>query len=476
VILLLLFVAVGVVCFVLKTSVLDADLWLHLKAGDWMVHHRAFPYVDPFSRTAAGRPWLAYSWLPEVALYLSYRLFGLTGIGFYGTTLTLLVAASVLWMAWRLSQRFWLSCLLAAAACYGFLFNTMPRPVFISMILMSVTLALLLLASRDQNPRYLYWLPLIFCLWANSHVQFIYGIAVVGLFAGTLVVQRAAERLGLLPSWCMPATLPTVTVLAVFAACIVATLIGPYSFRLYQEAYLYSKSKVIYTLVTELQALDFRSFRHYVQLLLTAVAFVAVGWNKKVDPFRLLLLMFSSLVAYRAIRESWFACIPAVACIAASAWRPAQAQVEERKPLPKLAFAFVSAIFVLLLWQRGLDFDRQALQAAVSRELPVRAADFIRQSKPPGPLYNTFRWGDFLIWYLPEYPVAIDGRSDLYGEQAVELFTKTAYGVSYKTDPYLNESGVVLMQRNLPLVKFLSQDPQYEKEYEDEIAVVFRRR
>ena len=36
-----LLVTVGVIAFNLKFSVLDLDIWWHLKAGDWIVQHHA---------------------------------------------------------------------------------------------------------------------------------------------------------------------------------------------------------------------------------------------------------------------------------------------------------------------------------------------------------------------------------------------------------------------------------------------------
>ena len=469
-----LLATLGIICFAIKTSVLDLDLWLHLMSGNWIAHHRAFPYTDPFSRTGAGRPWMAYSWIPELALYFAYRLFGLTGIGLYGTFLTMSVASSVLWMTWRLSGRFLLSCILASMSCYAFLFNTMPRPVFLTMILVCITLTLILLANRSGNVRLLYWLPPIFLLWSNSHIQFIYGIAIVGLFVATTVAERAAARFGVLPSWVLSSTLPVGTLLLIFASCIVASLMGPYSFRLYQEAYLYSQSKAMYSLITELQAIDFLSLRHYVQLLLTVAAFFILGWNKTIDLFKLLLLAGVSVIAYRAVRESWFVCVVALACIADSI-REKEEQ-DSRQVVRQIACAFAVAVLGLLLIAHRMNFDQQGLTQAVGKEFPVRAADVIREQKLPGPLYNTFRWGDFLIWYLPEYPVAIDGRADLYGDEIVKQFTKTSWGVDYVKDPYLNESGVVLLQRTVPLVKFLAADPRFELLHKDDISVVFRRR
>jgi hypothetical protein len=78
------------------------------------------------------------------------------------------------------------------------------------------------------------------------------------------------------------------------------------------------------------------------------------------------------------------------------------------------------------------------------------------------------------MWYLPQYPVAVDGRNDLYGDQLDERFFRTPSGdLSYKTDSYLSEAGVILPRKTDGLVYSLTLDPNFQKVYEDEVAAVF---
>ena len=60
------------------------------------------------------------------------------------------------------------------------------------------------------------------------------------------------------------------------------------------------------------------------------------------------------------------------------------------------------------------------------------------------------------MWYMPDYPVAIDGRNDLYGDELDQLFyASQSAEAGYTTDPYLNEAGVVVLAADLPLAKIL---------------------
>jgi len=469
-----LLVTVGVIAFNLKFSVLDLDIWWHLKVGDWIIQHLAVPHNGIFSWTAADRPWVAYSWGYEVLMSRAYAWFGLLGIGLYGTLLTLGVASSIYWMLRRLSGRFWPACILAVITCSAFLFNLMPRPVFFSMMLCCLILTLLLEANRTGRVQLLYWLPPIFLLWANLHIQFIYGLFVVGLLLAVNLAQLLAERFGFAPACLLPPKLPTATLAAVFAACVIATCIGPYSFHLYQVIFQYARAKVPYRMIIELQPLNFRAGSHYVQLLLMAFAFFAVGRQSKVDAFKLALLAVASVVAFRTMRDAWFICIPAAACIADSLADDAKQEPNETW----LERAGVAAVVVLslLLFARSTDFNTRGLDRAISSFLPVNAVNYLRKHPAPGPLYNTLDWGGFLIWYMPDHPVAIDGRTDLYGDELDEQFFSTANGASsYVNDPYLNQAGVVILQKSNNLVSLLEADTRFGLVYQDALSAVFVR-
>ncbi len=465
---------VGIIAFRLKFSVLDLDIWWHLKTGDWMIAHQAVPHTGLFTWTAADRPWVAYSWGYEVLLSRAYAWFGLVGIGLYGTLLTLGVAYSIYWMVRRLSGRFWAACALAIVTCSAFLFNLMPRPVFFSMILFCVTLTLLLEANRTGRVQLLYCLPLIFLLWANLHIQFIYGLFVVGLVTAVTLAERFMSRLEWTPLWLQRSTLPAAMLVIIFAACVIATCIGPYSFHLYAVILQYAQAKTPYRMIMELQPLNFRAYSHFVQLLLMAFAFFAVGRQKKVDAFKLGLLAVASVVAFRTMRDAWFICIPAAACIADSIRGEAEQEATESW-LENVGVAAVVALS-LLLFARSTDFNTRGLDRAISSFLPVNAVNYLRRHPAPGPLYNTLDWGGFLIWYMPDYPIAIDGRTDLYGDDLEELLFDTANGApSYAENPYLNQAGVVILQKSNNLASLLQSDPRFQLVYQDALAAVFVR-
>ena len=467
--------AIGINALKLKYCVIDYDIWWHLKVGDWIIEHFAVPHTGILSRTAAARPWVAYSWGYEVLLSRSYAWFGLVGLGLFGTLLTMGVAFSIYWMSRRISGRFWVAGILAGFVCGAFLFNVMPRPVFFSMMLYCVTLALLFEAQRTGRVKLLYWLPPLLLVWTNLHIQFIYGLFAIGLLTAVNLLQASVEHCELAPSFLKPAALPAKPLLAILALCLLATLIGPNFYQPYLAVFAYTKAKFTYKIIMELQPLSFRGFSNFLELFLAAAGFYVVGWQKKIDLFKLFLLVAASVVAFRTMRDGWFLCISAAACIADF---PSPEAVRERaESWGELAIAAATLAVILLIAAPAVDFNTREIDHAISADYPVNAINVLRRQPFSGPLYNNLNWGGFLMWYLPELPVSIDGRNDLYGDELDEVFyySESAFP-SYQTDPYLNEAGLVLLDSKLPLARILSIDPRFRLVYRDEIATVYARR
>ena len=379
----------------------------------------------------------------------------------------------------RVSGRFWLACLLTGIVCLAFLFNGMPRPLNFSQILYCVTLALILRARRAGSVRLLYWLPLVFFFWSNVHIQFIYGLFAFSVLVGVYLLQQVLRSFELRSDSVWEPVLPVAALLAILAACVAATMIGPHLYHPYLVVFEYAKAKFPYSVIIELQPLTFTHYSHFLELFIGAAGFCAVGWQRKLDPFKLALLAAASVVAYRTMRDAWFICLSAAACIADFPLSKESLESKQEWTISWRELAGISSGIVLLLLMVApvVDFNSRGLDRAISNDFPVNAINYLRQNPVPGPLYNNLNWGGFLMWYLPEPPVSIDGRNDLYGDKPDELFcdTQSAFP-SYRTDPYLDQAGVAVLDSTLPLAKVLTIDPRFRLIYQDKIASVFTRR
>lgn len=451
-------------------AVFDPDLWWHLRDGEWIIAHHAVPHQAVFSQHA-NLPWAAYSWGSEVVLSRFYHWFGLMGLVILRTGIEVAITVS-LFIA---LGDFWKAISLTALGMWA-IHHCLPlQPILFSILLFTIEIGLIWSARRRGRIQPMLFLPPLFLFWANLHIQFIYGVFVLTLLVAVTTFRSllpGRSTLSLAPE----PDLPVRPLIAVWVLSMLATLVNPYSWHLYAVVLEYVRSSIPYNLIMELQALNFRSAGDFVFLLIVAGAFFALGWQRSRDLFKLALLVVCTTVAFRMARDSWFACIPALAVI--SDWKSVGLRQEVRFPLlQRLAMAAMIAVLtvgVFTLVTLDSKVNNRSLEQQVAGAFPAQACSFIRAHALPGPIYNDMGWGGFVIWSLPEYPVAIDNRTDLYGDEIWYRAYREQQGPpDWKNDPDLNAAKVMLLQLPSPLGRLLSQDHRFKLVYYDDLAVVF---
>ena len=107
--------------------------------------------------------------------------------------------------------------------------------------------------------------------------------------------------------------------------------------------------------------------------------------------------------------------------------------------------------------------------------MPVGAVEYIRQAMLPGRLFNSYNWGGYLLWELPEYPVFIDGRTDLYNDEIINQWLQVVRGESGWLEALDRwEVRLVLLEPRMPVVSLLPGQGWWLL-YADGTAVVYGR-
>jgi len=459
----------------LTSAIYDPDLWWHLRDGDAIVAQHAVPHQGVFSQYVS-HPWAAYSWGFEVIASRFYHWFGLVGLVGLRSGLEVAITFLLFAILRRGSGSFWKAWALTAAGMWAMHHCLGLQPMLTSVLMFTIEIGLIVEARRRGNIGLLFLMPVLFLVWANLHIHFIYGLFVLGLLVTVCIV-----RLILPKSWSASLEpeqeFAVSKLIAVAGLSVLATLIGPYSWRLYAVTLSYVQSSAPYSIIVELQALNFRAPEHFIVLLIVVGAFFSLGWQRSRDPFKLVLLVACTLVAFRMERDSWFVCIPALAIISDRKLATAERAVISQGRAWTFAVATALGtvlVFLLVAWDSKVNND--SLRRALALYFPVRACDFIRAASLPGPIYNDLNWGGFIIWSLPEYPVAIDGRTDLYGDEVLSRFYRVERGSpEWWGDPDLEAARLVLLDRRAQLAALLYHDPRFRVVYEDPHAVVLAR-
>ena len=454
--------AVPTIMCIRAACVYDNDLWWHLRTGQWMLQHHAVPHVDSYSRMSAGKPWEAYSWLYELLTFQLFQRFGLVGIMCYSAAMVLAITVAFRRLTARLQSDFTVVILLTFAGCFGLGHMLTPRPWLFTILFFVLEMDILMHARKTGQARQLLWLPVIFALWANTHIQFIYGLAALALALAESIATR--WRIGetrLRAAWLGGA----------LAASVAATVLNPYGLGIYRIVYNIARQPGGMNKISELSAIPFRDPTDYCVLLLALAAVGALAWSRRFQVFEVGLLAFGVVVSFRSQRDVWVVVTVAVAILASTI-------TVQRKPPIRLGaiattLAVVGAALLIFSWFRLMQVNNQRLGTMIAKVLPVDAVNEIRAKGYTGPLYNDFNWGGYLVWSL-RLPVAIDGRGSFYGDANLDRSFATWNGnADWASDPQLANAGLVIGPVNAPLTQILQLDSHYKLVYKDKIAAVF---
>ncbi len=389
------------------------DIWT---TGEW-------PRLDRYSHTAAGAPWGNHEWLSQVAMFLVWRAAGMPGLELGAVALILATIAITyrLMEGPRLTRFVIMAAGMSLSSCVWVL-----RPQLVTLLGVAVLLALLV------RERYRF-IPVLFLVWGVAFGGVILAAALLAALVRwwrTRAVEARAERDDLASSH--DARRRLVTLAVVLTASGAATTLTPLGVGIFH--FVLESGTRFSRHITEwappvpgdglgtlfwLSAVGF-----FAALVARRRGLLALAWPDLVS-VAVALALFP--LAARSLRNMGPFLI--VATVATSRvlgadfrfrlparWRraesrpPATASTSDSgRPLPVNAIlavlAVAGAVAVAVAWQRELPvlswrpIDDRALAA-------VRAC--------PGPLYNRYDEGGYLIWFAPEKPVFVDGRQDPY--------------------------------------------------------------
>lgn len=455
------------------SSLASLDVWSHLRTGTWILQNHAVPHNGLFSQYP-DLPWIAPDWGFDVLLASAYRLMGLRALPVLLMLFKVALAVTFFFLARGSRQNFWVPVLLAAVA--QSVIPVQLQEGLCSILFFAVELALLFHARGAASTRPLLWLPLLFAIWANLDTQFIYGLLALFLLLVVIIVEEICYRLGV--AWFAgPApAIPLGMTGVVTVASLLATLLTPYTYHLYGVALKNLGRSALQVYLPEFNAVGFRRPQDYVLLLLAMLAFFSLGCRHSRDLFQYSLMIGCALLSFPAQRNSWLVAVASVAAIGdafpTTSSETAQEGVHPWRP----EYLVTAGVVLLALWVAvvsRIPSSRGALLAVVGRTLPVRACDYIRDNQLSGPIFNAYEWGSFLIWYLPDYAIAIDSRNDLYGDEInLRYFKLTHAEIPLSADFTFTYSRTILLESNAPMAVALRATPRFKAVYSDNLATV----
>jgi len=459
----------------------DTDIWWHLRSGEYQIQNRTVVRADLFSHTRAGAPWINHSWASQDVLYLVYRLFGGNESGSAGLALLtgLLAAGGMAFVYAAGGGSVYvraLAVVLGAATAAVF---WSPRPQMFTFFFSAVVYYLLWLYKWRHIDR-LWLIPVVVLVWGNMHAGFATAfILLAGFIAGEVAGNLFGPRTDTVIGW---RGIGRLAVIGLVSAA--ALVINPFGLDLLKLPLATVNIGVLQDFIQEWASPDFhqRQTWPFIWLLVGALGFSGLS-SERLDWTDLALISgtgFMALLAGRNIALFAVVATPVLArhadvWLADHGWR---IRLSERATpgMARLNWLLLALIALGVAGKIAYALNPAMIREAQVAALPVRAAEHINATRPEGLMFNSYNWGGYLMFAAPDYPVYVDGRTDLYGDGFLREYLEiTLLQGDWRAALEKHDIGWVVIEARSLLANALREEPGWRLDYEDGVAAIFVR-
>jgi len=459
----------GVAFYIASQLSLDPDVWWHIKDGEAILATHHWPTTDPYSFTVHGFPWIAFEWLGDVTLATALRLGGVQGLQllmfFLGSAILIALYALATICSGKSKAGFAAAVLLTPMVIAQF--NLRPQMLGYLFLILAM---IILVRFRQGTKGALWFFPPLMMVWINSHGSWVIGMGVLfvywiaGLFefqVGRIVVKKwnpAQRRL----------------ISLVFLITLTLLQVNPYGTELPAFPFRVAGGyQVSHTILNEWLPMSFNILPGKVFLFLVLafmVAQVVYGFTWRLEELVLYLFgIYAACVHIRFVLLFVPFFTPLLARVLAR-WLPEYSRTKDKYVLNGLLMASAAAAMVFFYPARA------TLEQKIANAYPVQAVQYMRAHAVPGPTFNSYTFGGYLVWSGQR--VFLDGRSELYEDGGVlQDFAQLEYLKPEGLDilrRYQIQS--CLLQPDAPLATVLAALPNWERIYSDRTSVLFVRR
>lgn len=429
----------------------DNSFFVHLVTGRWIVDHGAVPHHDVYSFTAAGRPFIAQSWLPELLYGVLERDLGAWAIRLMMGLVAATIAVSAFRLTLRIAGGLYRSVAIALAAfvVIGAMYS--ERPLAFGLLAFVALLWIVEVPDSRLGRHPVLALVAVLWLWGNSHGSVALGIGylllhVVGAaIEGRRPVAGSRER----------------SLVLGLGAALVALCANPYGPRLlWFPIALLGRGDVLADVV-EWMSPDFHSTAGKAFALWLVVGALVVLRGRRPGWRDLLVGTVFVLLALWALRNLAIAVVVTLPIVARSARRESVEDVSESSNALTSVIVGLLVVVTAMIGLRATTGDAYDLRGYSRRAMrSVEQASLLGRR-----LFTTdANAGWVLARSWPTQRVFMDDRYDMFPDAVIRDYQRIA-GVEPGWDRALDEHGVdyVVWPRRRSLTQALALSPKWRR-------------
>lgn len=437
------------------------DFWWYLRVGRETVLAGSVPTIDTYSIPRAGTPLTYPAWLAAVFLWITYD-FGSIPLTFLLRGLIMAIAYGLIWLTMRRFSGPRLATLLTIVLTLSSSSNWSVRP---QMFVFPAFAFLLwsLYRWQENEPKYLWWLPLMTMFWANIHSSFVM-IFLLGLPA--LLFGKGPRR----------------PIILGLSLSVVAAMLNPVGANIWWTVLDAGSIRSISAewLPPANTGWQMNIFFGWLLLFIPLAVFSA----RKLSAMEWLWFLGLGWLALSGIRfVLWFQILIAVqSAFLLADWDKRWLDRRNHIGLPVVNI-LLGLIFLLFPLSLVTGFRERwwAQSPPALEETPLEAVEWLQQHPElPGPMWNDFNFSSYLIFALPQRPVWIDTRMHLVGYTPEQYDQYRAIAnARYDWENLLLSDGINLLflsTQNQPiLAQAVEQSPNWCIAYRDESSLIAAR-
>ena len=417
----------------------EGDPYWLIKTGYWILEHHKIPYNNvlgaPFSDLTAI-PLVAYQWGFEVFMAVLHKAAGVQGIVWGCSSL---LAGTLALMLLNLHKRgfrefpeIFLVFFPTALILYIFVSS---RPFIMTLFLGSVMAFLLLY----QEKKVVHWIlmPVLFIVWANFHLGFIFGL----LWLFIEMVFAAVKDKSFKP-------------ILVWLLCFVCTGINPNGFSLFSYITALNSSVFMNNYITELHSINFHKVPFLLYLFILAI--FSLLYSSKSDkirePERIMWIITFGMALF-SMRHLGFTVFftPVILAGGISRLVSINSGIEKKFSftgfnVDKVPYWTAIAIILGLALALNKGFSASHNPAFLSQGF----IKYINSNLPDQPVLTDADVGSELI-YFTNARSFIDTRFDMYGDNYIQTIVNL----------YSLREENLLVQKNIRYILCLAKDEPY---------------
>jgi len=450
----------------------DGDPARHLVIGRYILAHGP-RFLDPFSFTRAGEPYLAYEWLSQVYYALLERIGGLPAVVAGAGALIAASLALVVAYVRRRGGDPWLAFFTGAFAAVLSSVHWVARPHLFTFL----GLALLLHVITTDGLRRLALLAVLFAVWSNLHPGFLYGLVILSVWNAGRSLEELRRGASLRHT--------AGNALLLLLVPLGATLANPFVWGLHLHALHWLGSD---TLRVTNEFMPLAVTRPYGMLVFLTSGLVVAGfaasrtwpgWDALLVFWLALFATLTSarngpLLAFFALPFVAKALTPVVHALPESVFGRMRAEFARSDGSSR--WLSIGAVIVVVLSTAG---SRPGFPAIIPRAFspavfPAEAIARARAADLTGRLFSEYTWGGFVLREWPGQRLYMDSMADFFGDElATEYFNLYDAGPGWQHVFDQRGFALALLRPDTPLAVALRETAGWRVWYEDQVAVLF---